>query len=114
MGNASARKNIREQIRIAADQQRSGGNVGEKAQKNISKQLLRLRQDNDQLAALDIREVVILERYEVDIARYRSLTIGEPPLPADGDPDASEPDSGNPNSDDQSSDNNTQSPIRDS
>lgn len=65
---------IRNQIRQAADQQRSGKPIQEKQQENIDKLYVRLARDEQRISVLDSREAKIRDRYKADLERYRYLT----------------------------------------
>jgi hypothetical protein len=65
---------IRDQVRLAADQQRSGKPIIEKQQKEINKLYRRLNRDEKRIAALDSREARIRARFQSDLERYQLLT----------------------------------------
>lgn len=65
---------IRNQIRQAADQQRTGSTITEGQQKQIDKLYRRLARDEKRLAVLDSREAKIRDRFTADLKRYQKLT----------------------------------------
>jgi len=65
---------IKDQVRVAADQQRSGKPIIEKQQKEIDKLYRRLARDEKRIAALDNRETRIRARFQSDLDRYIKLT----------------------------------------
>lgn len=75
----STNKAIRDQIRLAADQQRANIPVSEKQKKEIAALYLRRKQDEKRRMAIQNREKVIRERFQVDLERYRFLTSKNKP-----------------------------------
>lgn len=65
---------IRDQVRVAADQQRSGKPLIKAQQKQIDKLYRRLDRDVKRIAKLDSREVRIRSRFQSDLERYQQLT----------------------------------------
>jgi len=65
---------IRDQVRLAADQQRSGKPIIKAQQKQIDKLYRRLDRDVKRIAKLDSREVRIRSRFQSDLERYQRLT----------------------------------------
>ena len=70
----STEKAIKDQVRMAADQQRSGKKIIEQQQKQIDKLYRRLDRDKKRMAALDDREAGIRARFMTDLKRYQLLT----------------------------------------
>ena len=69
----STAKTIRDQIRLAADQQRANMPVSEEQKKEISGLYSRLKQDEKRRLAVVNREKDIRERFEAELERYRFL-----------------------------------------
>lgn len=69
---------IRDQIRVAADQQRTGIQLKEKQQKGIDKLYRRLVRDESRIGKLDAREARIRTRFQSDLDRYLVLTRETP------------------------------------
>ena len=69
---------IRDQVRLAADQQRAGKPIIEKQQKDIDKLYRRLNRDVKRIASLDAREARIRARFQSDLDRYIRLTNDDP------------------------------------
>lgn len=69
---------IRDQVRLAADQQRAGKPIMEKQQKDIDKLHRRLNRDVKRIASLDAREARIRARFQSDLDRYIRLTNDDP------------------------------------
>ncbi len=69
---------IRDQVRLAADQQRAGKQVVDDQQKQINKLYRRLNRDVKRIAALDSREARIRTRFMSDLERYQALTSKVP------------------------------------
>jgi len=69
---------IRDQVRMAADQQRAGKQVVDDQQKQINKLYRRLDRDVKRIAALDSREARIRARFMSDLERYQALTSKDP------------------------------------
>jgi len=65
---------IKDQVRVAADQQRSGKPIIEKQQQQIDKLYRRLDRDQKRIATLDSREARIRARFQSDLDRYIKLT----------------------------------------
>ena len=65
---------IRDQVRMAANQQRSGKPIIDKQQKEINKLYRRLNRDVNRIAKLDARETRIRSRFQSDLERYQQLT----------------------------------------
>lgn len=70
----STAKAIRDQIRVAADQQRANIPVNEEQKKEIAALYLRRKQDEKRLKAIAERERNIRERFQAELERYRFLT----------------------------------------
>ena len=70
----STAKAIRDQIRVAADQQRANMPVNEEQKKEIAALYLRRKQDEKRLKAIAERERNIRERFQAKLERYRFLT----------------------------------------
>ncbi len=68
---------IRDQIRLAADQQRAGKQINAKQQKQIDKLYRRIARDKDRISALDQRKSKIRARFESYLDRYRRLQNAE-------------------------------------
>jgi len=73
----SASVTIREQIRLAADQQRAGQEVTPDQQKYIRQLHNRRVKGEEQLKAVATREQRIRERFQVKLERYQFLTSGK-------------------------------------
>ena len=73
----SADAAIRDQIRLAAEQQRAGGPIGEEQQDRIDKLYRRLARDEKKITALNNRETSIRTRYQATLDRYRLLILQE-------------------------------------
>lgn len=65
---------IRDQVRVAANQQRSGKPIIDKQQKGIDKLYRRLDRDAKRIAKLDARETRIRSRSQSNLERYQQLT----------------------------------------
>ncbi len=65
---------IRDQVRLAANQQRSGKPIIDKQQKEIDKLYRRLDRDVKRISKLDAREARIRSRFQSDLERYQRLT----------------------------------------
>jgi len=65
---------IRDQVRLAANQQRSGKPIIDKQQKEIDKLYRRLDRDVKRISKLDAREAKIRSRFQSDLERYQRLT----------------------------------------
>ena len=65
---------IKDHVRVAADQQRSGKPIVKKQQQGIDKLYRRLDRDTKRIAALDNREARIRARFQSDLDRYKMLT----------------------------------------
>jgi hypothetical protein len=72
--SASTNKAIRDQIRLAADKQRSNQPVNEEQQKEIASLYSRRARDEKKRAAVERREERIRARFQKDLDRYRFLT----------------------------------------
>lgn len=70
----SATTAIRDQIRLAAEEQRAGMPIGKEQQKTIARLYRRLDRDTKKITALDNREVQIRARFQSDLDRYLQLT----------------------------------------
>ena len=70
----STAKAIRDQIRLAADQQRANMPVNEEQKKEIAGLYTRRKQDEKRLQAIKDREMAIRERFQAELERYRYLT----------------------------------------
>jgi len=68
---------IMDQVRVAADQQRSGKPIITKQQKEIDKLYRRLDRDQKRITSLDSREARIRGRFQSDLDRYIKLTTKE-------------------------------------
>jgi hypothetical protein len=75
----STNKAIRDQIRLAADKQRSNQPVNEEQQKEIAGLYSRRAMDKKRLAAIEKREERIRARFQKDLDRYRFLTTENQP-----------------------------------
>jgi len=64
---------IRDQIRLAADEQRAGIQVNADQQQRLDKLYLRLTRDENRISALDERERSIRTRFKADLDHYRRL-----------------------------------------
>lgn len=69
---------IRDQVRLAADQQRAGVPVSNEQQKQMNKLYRRLARDQKRLSALDERESKIHTHFKSDLDRYRLLQTPDP------------------------------------
>jgi hypothetical protein len=65
---------IRDQIRLAADQQRAGLPLNEDQQKLLNKLYQRLGRDQKRIAGLESREIRIRARFKTDLERYQFLS----------------------------------------
>jgi len=65
---------LRDQIKLAADQQRANQKISEDQQKNIEKLYIRRKQDEKRQQAMKSRENRIRERFQTDLERYQFLT----------------------------------------
>lgn len=63
----------RGQIRVAANQQRSGQAVGDEAAREMADLKSKMAKNARELAALDLREQKIREEFQAQLERYRSL-----------------------------------------
>jgi len=82
----STEKAIRDQIKLAADQQRANMPVSEEQKKEIAGLYTRRKQDEKRLLAIQNREKVIRERFQAELERYRVLTSkNKPPETAQAD-----------------------------
>jgi hypothetical protein len=72
--SASTNKAIRDQIRLAADKQRSNQPVNEEQKKEIAGLYSRRARDEKKRAAVERREERIRARFQKDLDRYRFLT----------------------------------------
>jgi len=66
---------IRDQIRLAADQQRSNRKISKDQKKGIDKLYARLAQDKRNIVAMAKREDRIRARFQAKLERYRFLTL---------------------------------------
>lgn len=66
---------IRDQIRLAADQQRSNRKISKDQKKGIDKLYARLAQDERNMVAMAKREDRIRTRFQAKLERYRFLTL---------------------------------------
>ncbi len=66
---------IRDQIRLAADQQRSNRKISKDQKKGIDKLYARLAQDERNMVAMAKREDRIRARFQAKLERYRFLTL---------------------------------------
>lgn len=76
---ASTNKAIRDQIRLAADQQRANMPVNEKQKKVIAALYSRRKQDEKRRRAIKNRERDIRDRFQDELERYRFLTSKNKP-----------------------------------
>ncbi len=70
----SAATAIRDQVRMAADQQRAGLQISTKQQKQFDKLYKRLAQDEKRTSAIHRKDAMIRTRFESVLERYRLLT----------------------------------------
>ncbi len=68
---------IRDQVRLAADQQRADVQVSSKQQKQINKLYRRLARDQKRVSALHERESKLRTRFKSDLERYRQLQTAD-------------------------------------
>jgi hypothetical protein len=70
---------IREQIGLAADQQRAGKEIPAEKIQQIEKLYFRLEVDKKRLATMVKKESKIRARYDVDLERFRFITREDEP-----------------------------------
>jgi len=85
---------IMDQVRVAADQQRSGKPIITKQQKEIDKLYRRLDRDQKRITSLDSREARIRGRFQSDLDRYIKLTTKEQASEQEPDNDSGQMDQG--------------------